>query len=326
MKTILFAFLFLFVPKFCFAQISANDDVVYLDSIFHTATAENYKYIRIIKDFAILGKESYFMGVYYKSGNIMMRGTTTTRIGIAKNGTFSYFYENGERKSVVNYEKDILVGSYFEFHENGKIKLEGEWCDNKNYVIPHVKIKNCWNENGIKTITEGSGCFEEIYAKGSLINENDVIAFGHGKIINNLKDSIWSGYDKRIKADFQEIYYKGKLISGVSIDSNKVKYKYTVKKIRPGPKKGMEDFYNHVSKTFRTPNIEGLKGTIILQFEIETDGSITDIKVVKDLGYDTGQEAIRTLKEYNNGWNPSEQRGVKVRFSYLFPISIQTAN
>jgi antitoxin component YwqK of YwqJK toxin-antitoxin module len=323
MKTILFAFLFLLIPKLCISQLSANDEAVYLDSLFSMGTAENYRYIRIIKDYKIPNKEEYQLGVYYKSGKVQMKGTTSTRIGITKTGTFLYFYENGKRKSILNYEKDKPIGAYFEFHENGEKKLEGVWSDNKENVIPNVKIKNCWNENGVHTINEGSGFFEGIYFKGSLPYRNNVNGFGSGKIVNNLKDSIWTGYNKKTKISYSENYNKGELISGVSIDSNKVEHKYTVSEIRPVPKKGMDNFMNYIAKTFNTPKVEGLKGKIYVTFVVETDGSITDIKVLRDIGYGTGKEAVRVLTSYGN-WIPGEQRGRKVRCTYSLPIMVQT--
>lgn len=97
MKTVLFAFLFLLIPKICISQLSENDEAVYLDSLFNLGTAENYKYIQIIKDYAIPNKESYPIRVYFKSGKIQMRGTSATGIGITKTGTFLYFYENGKK-------------------------------------------------------------------------------------------------------------------------------------------------------------------------------------------------------------------------------------
>ena len=323
MKTILFAFLFLLIPKLCISQLSANDEAVYLDSLFNMGSAENYRYIRIIKDYKIPNKEEYQIGVYYKSGKVQMKGITSTRIGITKTGTFLYFYENGKRKSILNYEKDKPVGAYFEFHENGEKKLEGVWSDSKKNVIPNIKIKNCWNENGIQTINEGTGFFEEIYFKGSLPYRNNVNGFGSGKIVNNLKDSIWTGYNKKTKISYSENYNRGELISGVSIDSTKVEHKYTVSEIRPVPKKGMDNFMNYIAKTFNTPKVEGLKGKIYVTFVVETDGSITDVKVLRDIGYGTGKEAIRVLTSYGN-WIPGEQRGRKVRCSFSLPITVQS--
>jgi antitoxin component YwqK of YwqJK toxin-antitoxin module len=309
-----------FIPLSSFSQ-TANDDAVYLDSLGNIGTLENYKFIRIIKDYHIPNKEIYQIGIYYKSGKIQMKGSTSTRIGITKTGPFLYFYENGKRRSILNYEKDKLYGNYFEFYENGEKKLEGEWVDNKENVIPNVKVKNCWNEAGIQTIKEGSGLFEEIYFKGSLSFRNNVSGFGKGKMSNNLKDSIWTGYNKKTKISYSESYKNGKLISGVSIDSNKVEYKYNVSEIRPIPKKGMDNFMNHIARTFNTPKVEGLKGKIYVTFVVETDGSITDVKVLRDLGYGTGAEAIRAVTSYK-GWIPGEQRGIKVRCKFSLPIAV----
>ena len=62
---------------------------------------------------------------------------------------------------------------------------------------------------------------------------------------------------------------------------------------------------------------------MIVTFVIEKDGSLTDIKVIRDIGYGTGEEAIRVLKECKK-WIPAEQNGQKVRVQYTLPISIQS--
>mgnify|MGYP003411423114 CR=1 FL=1 len=69
---------------------------------------------------------------------------------------------------------------------------------------------------------------------------------------------------------------------------------------------------------------EGLKGKVFVSFVVEKDGSLTDIKVIRDIGYGTGKEAIRVLKQCPK-WNPGEQNGKKVRVLYSLPINIQSA-
>ena len=58
-------------------------------------------------------------------------------------------------------------------------------------------------------------------------------------------------------------------------------------------------------------------------FVVEKDGSLTDIKVIRDIGYGTGKEAIRVLKKCPK-WTPGEQNGKKVRCtlfsSYYYSI------
>ena len=60
-----------------------------------------------------------------------------------------------------------------------------------------------------------------------------------------------------------------------------------------------------------------------IYFVVEKDGSITDIKVLKDLGHGTGEEAIRILKKCPK-WSPAEQKGKKVRCSFMLPLRIQS--
>lgn len=58
------------------SQINSNDQVVYLDSLKRIGTIENYKYLRIVKEYK-LDKKLYDVAIYYKSGKLNMRGSTT---------------------------------------------------------------------------------------------------------------------------------------------------------------------------------------------------------------------------------------------------------
>lgn len=83
----------------------------------------------------------------------------------------------------------------------------------------------------------------------------------------------------------------------------------------------MKDFYDFISRNYKTPNVTGLGGVIYLTFIIEKDGKITDIKVLKDFGFGSGIEAIRVLSQYGY-WLPGKERGVPVRVMYSLPITI----
>ena len=94
--------------------------------------------------------------------------------------------------------------------------------------------------------------------------------------------------------------------------------------VKPDFPGGLEKFYKFIGKNFQVPEEDGLKGKIFVTFVVEKDGSLTDIKVLRDIGYGTGKEAIRVLKSCPR-WNPGEQNGKKVRVLYSLPISIQSA-
>ncbi|MFN7675923.1 energy transducer TonB [Flavobacterium sp.] len=94
--------------------------------------------------------------------------------------------------------------------------------------------------------------------------------------------------------------------------------------VKPDFPGGLDKFYKFIGKNFQTPEEEGLSGKIFVTFVVEKDGSLTDIKVLRDIGYGTGKEAIRVLKSCPR-WNPGEQNGKKVRVLYSLPITIQSA-
>jgi periplasmic protein TonB len=94
--------------------------------------------------------------------------------------------------------------------------------------------------------------------------------------------------------------------------------------VKPDFPGGMEKFYKFVGKNYQVPEEEGLKGKVFVSFVVEKDGSLTEIKVIRDIGYGTGKEAVRVLKACPK-WNPGEQNGKKVRVLYSLPINIQSA-
>jgi periplasmic protein TonB len=94
--------------------------------------------------------------------------------------------------------------------------------------------------------------------------------------------------------------------------------------VKPEFPGGIDKFYKYVGNNYQTPEEEGLKGKVYVSFVVEKDGSLTDIKAVRDIGYGTGAEAVRVLKKCPR-WTPGVQNGKPVRCTYTLPISIQSA-
>jgi protein TonB len=93
--------------------------------------------------------------------------------------------------------------------------------------------------------------------------------------------------------------------------------------VKPDFPGGMEKFYSFIQKNYAMPEEDGLKGKVYVTFVVEKDGSLTDIKVLRDIGYGTGKEAIRVLNK-SPRWSPGEQNGKKVRCTFSLPISLQS--
>jgi protein TonB len=87
---------------------------------------------------------------------------------------------------------------------------------------------------------------------------------------------------------------------------------------------GIKKFYTYVGNNFEKPEIDSENAIrVSISFVIEKDGSMTDIKVLKDPGYGLGTEAIRVLKSLKTKWSPGLFEGKPVRTSYNLPITIQ---
>ncbi|MHC5354298.1 energy transducer TonB [Myroides sp. LJL115] len=87
---------------------------------------------------------------------------------------------------------------------------------------------------------------------------------------------------------------------------------------------GMGAFNKLFISRFRTPDIDsGTKQIrVIVQFIVEVDGSLTDIKVLRDPGYGVGKEAIRVLNAMPK-WSAAQQNGRNVRSRFTLPITIR---
>lgn len=84
---------------------------------------------------------------------------------------------------------------------------------------------------------------------------------------------------------------------------------------------GFEEFGNYVQRHYKYPDVPLLKGRVIVEFVIEKDGSVDDIRIIRDLGFGTGEEARRLMKNCPN-WSPGIQDSKPVRVRYVLPINI----
>ena len=90
---------------------------------------------------------------------------------------------------------------------------------------------------------------------------------------------------------------------------------------------GMQELYNYIKKSLVYPQQAretGTQGRVFVTFVVEKDGSLTDVKVLRDIGSGCGEEAIRVVKSMPK-WKPAKQRGKAVRMQFNLPISFTLA-
>ena len=88
---------------------------------------------------------------------------------------------------------------------------------------------------------------------------------------------------------------------------------------------GDDSLYSFIYSNLRYPQEaidNGIEGRVFITFVIEKDGSITGIKLLRDIGYGCGEEAMRVVRMMPK-WTPSKQRGNPVRTQYNMPINFE---
>ncbi|MFC3415006.1 M56 family metallopeptidase [Algoriphagus hitonicola] len=94
---------------------------------------------------------------------------------------------------------------------------------------------------------------------------------------------------------------------------------------QPTPPGGMEGWNNYLKDNLSYPEQakkEGIEGTVIVVFVINTDGSIQDVDVLRSIGGGCDEEAIRVVQNAPN-WESGKQRGRDVRTRMRLPIRFQ---
>lgn len=98
---------------------------------------------------------------------------------------------------------------------------------------------------------------------------------------------------------------------------------FTVVEEEAGFPGGVEKLNEYLSKSIKYPQQAketGTKGKVMLTFVVEKDGSITDIKILRDIGSGCGEEAKRVVNGMPK-WKPAKQRGKSVRQQFVLPVS-----
>ena len=107
----------------------------------------------------------------------------------------------------------------------------------------------------------------------------------------------------------------------VSSEDNKI-YNSLEIDTRPEYPGGISEFRKFIATNFLTPENEKFKvGKVSVSFVIEKDGTLTNIKILKDAGFNTATETIRVLKLCKI-WMPGVKNGKNVRVLYVVPITL----
>ena len=102
---------------------------------------------------------------------------------------------------------------------------------------------------------------------------------------------------------------------------------FTIVEESATPKDGIAAFYKFVSANMKYPESARsakTEGKLFVEFFINTDGSLSNFKIIKSLSADCDQEVIRILT-MSPPWNPGKQRGKAVKQRMVMPFVFSLA-
>jgi TonB family protein len=90
----------------------------------------------------------------------------------------------------------------------------------------------------------------------------------------------------------------------------------------PVPKGGMPVFNQYIQNNFKYPaeaKNAGIQGKVYVQFVINKDGSVSDVKVLRGIGGGCDEEAMRLIAQ-SSEWVPGKQNGEQVNVQIVMPV------
>lgn len=100
---------------------------------------------------------------------------------------------------------------------------------------------------------------------------------------------------------------------------------FTIVEESAAPKGGMGAFYQYVKDKMKYPpqaRRMGIDGKVFVEFVVNKDGSITDVRAVKGIGAGCDEEAVRVVQG-SPPWTPGKQRGKPVKQRMVLPITFK---
>lgn len=90
----------------------------------------------------------------------------------------------------------------------------------------------------------------------------------------------------------------------------------------PGGKSGLKRYFRKNYTYPQAARESGVEGTVFIRFVVKEDGSISDIAVLKGLGFGCDDEAIRLVRKMPK-WIPGEHNGKRVAVYKTMPIGFK---
>lgn len=100
---------------------------------------------------------------------------------------------------------------------------------------------------------------------------------------------------------------------------------FTVVEHQPEFPGGMKELINYLGSSLKYPAAAekaNIEGKVLVSFIVTKTGEITDVQVVKGIGFGTNEEAVRVINQMPR-WKPGRQGDEPLNVRYVLPIDFQ---
>ncbi len=267
-------------------------------------------------------KDLYRVFDYYNNGKLKRVATSLTGTNyLVLDGTCINFFPNGKRESYSQFKNGYPDGFVTVYYPNGKlyntvkIDVNGVY---KNYydILYSVSVQGVDTFN-IQIVEERDSTGNILATKGTghllFFDQGFKTIIAEGDVKNNKLDGNWKG----LIADsgrFTCTFHKGELKSGIGYLFSGKQYPFTKLATSAVFSDGPGEFYTFVKRNLRYPDAEKRKvrGIVAVGFYVETNGTISEVKIERTLVRTLDEEALRVIR-LSPLWIPASRYGIPYR-------------
>lgn len=252
---------------------------------------------------------------------------------LALHGTCIEYFPNGNRKRVSFYKKGLLVDTVKNYYPNGrlynllKIEFRAAWY-NDVYYNSFVRQNLYSYKSQIIEMRDSTGKVLAEKGNGHVqIYDNDFKNLvEEGIIKNNKKEGEWRGTIAD-SGKFICTFHNDVLKSGITYLKSGHHYEFKHLYESPGFGDWPGAFNTFIKKNLQYPEAARkykITGSVELEFYIEPNGSVSNVKVFQGILKSLDEEAVRVIS-MSPMWYPATRFGVPLRTRQTVSVSFYEA-
>lgn len=183
---------------------------------------------------------------------------------------------------------------------------------------PEIAVKNKTEGKVFASfIVEKNGKLTDVQITRGLSKETDAEAKRVLEKSPNWEPGIYSGQPVRVRYNINVNFNLNNKGTDKKASLTRPMHRYPE---YPG---GQTKMYAYLAKNLKYPaqaKKDGIQGKVYLSFNVQKDGTLTDVQIMEGLSKETDQEALRVVKS-SPRWNPGLNNGKPVKTKYQMAIN-----